>query len=212
MLRGNGPGREGAGYRLRIGDLKKTGEGGIRTPGAGYFPHDGLANRCFKPLSHLSNTPFFPGLTLTSGGRGSQGDCDARTPPDPPWLDPAHIQIKGYTIGDAGRQRSSSRDEPRPPDGQWSLLRNVAGGKGCVPPPSPPGRESGRGQGTHVGPPKMASRRKASPLCRRARETRRSRPNPRPRQRRNRNRAGSPRRTGREGSAPALRSDRPCSR
>ncbi len=31
-----------------------TGEGGIRTPGAGYFPHDGLANRCFKPLSHLS--------------------------------------------------------------------------------------------------------------------------------------------------------------
>ena len=30
------------------------GEGGIRTPGTGLGPYDGLANRCFRPLSHLS--------------------------------------------------------------------------------------------------------------------------------------------------------------
>jgi hypothetical protein len=32
----------------------KNGEGGIRTRGAGLYPHDGLANRCLKPLGHLS--------------------------------------------------------------------------------------------------------------------------------------------------------------
>ena len=31
-----------------------TGEGGIRTPGTGVYPYDGLANRCLKPLGHLS--------------------------------------------------------------------------------------------------------------------------------------------------------------
>ena len=31
-----------------------TGEGGIRTPGTGICPYDGLANRCLKPLGHLS--------------------------------------------------------------------------------------------------------------------------------------------------------------
>ena len=30
------------------------GEGGIRTLGRGLGPYDGLANRCFRPLSHLS--------------------------------------------------------------------------------------------------------------------------------------------------------------
>ncbi len=30
------------------------GEGEIRTPGTGLGPYDGLANRCFRPLSHLS--------------------------------------------------------------------------------------------------------------------------------------------------------------
>ncbi len=30
------------------------GEGGIRTPGTGLGQYDGLANRCFRPLSHLS--------------------------------------------------------------------------------------------------------------------------------------------------------------
>jgi hypothetical protein len=30
------------------------GEGGIRTPGTGLSQYDGLANRCFRPLSHLS--------------------------------------------------------------------------------------------------------------------------------------------------------------
>ena len=32
-----------------------NGEGGIRTRGTGLTQYDGLANRCFKPLSHLSN-------------------------------------------------------------------------------------------------------------------------------------------------------------
>ena len=31
-----------------------NGEGGIRTPGTGMTQYDGLANRCFQPLSHLS--------------------------------------------------------------------------------------------------------------------------------------------------------------
>ena len=30
------------------------GEGGIRTLGRALRPYDGLANRCFRPLSHLS--------------------------------------------------------------------------------------------------------------------------------------------------------------
>jgi hypothetical protein len=33
---------------------KKNGEGGIRTRGRGVYPYDGLANRCLKPLGHLS--------------------------------------------------------------------------------------------------------------------------------------------------------------
>ena len=32
----------------------ENGEGGIRTPGTGVYPYDGLANRCLKPLGHLS--------------------------------------------------------------------------------------------------------------------------------------------------------------
>ena len=36
------------------GSNGENGEGGIRTPGTGVTPYDGLANRCFKPLSHLS--------------------------------------------------------------------------------------------------------------------------------------------------------------
>jgi len=35
-------------------ETRKIGEGGIRTPGTGLTPYDGLANRCFQPLSHLS--------------------------------------------------------------------------------------------------------------------------------------------------------------
>ena len=33
---------------------QKNGEGGIRTRGTGVYPYDGLANRCLKPLGHLS--------------------------------------------------------------------------------------------------------------------------------------------------------------
>ena len=47
----------------------KNGEGGIRTPGAGMNPLNGLANRRFKPLSHLSRS------------RPAGGD----TPPLRPW-------------------------------------------------------------------------------------------------------------------------------
>jgi hypothetical protein len=31
-----------------------NGEAGIRTRGKGLYPYDGLANRCLKPLGHLS--------------------------------------------------------------------------------------------------------------------------------------------------------------
>src|SRR5579883_2089021 len=34
--------------------MQSGGEGGIRTPGTGLSQYDGLANRCFRPLSHLS--------------------------------------------------------------------------------------------------------------------------------------------------------------
>ena len=40
--------------QLRLPNKGKNGEGGIRTPGTGMTQYDGLANRCFKPLSHLS--------------------------------------------------------------------------------------------------------------------------------------------------------------
>ncbi len=37
-------------------DDNENGEGGIRTPGTGVYPYDGLANRCLKPLGHLSRS------------------------------------------------------------------------------------------------------------------------------------------------------------
>ena len=37
-------------------DDSETGEAGIRTPGTGVYPYDGLANRCLKPLGHLSKS------------------------------------------------------------------------------------------------------------------------------------------------------------
>ena len=46
------------------------GEGGIRTPGTGLGPYDGLANRCFRPLSHLSArlVGFNSDLNINSAG------------------------------------------------------------------------------------------------------------------------------------------------
>ena len=41
---------------------KTTGEGGIRTRGTGVYPYDGLANRCLKPLGHLSNSLLYINL------------------------------------------------------------------------------------------------------------------------------------------------------
>jgi hypothetical protein len=42
--------------KMWAGYLKQQngGERGIRTLGTGYYQYDGLANRCFRPLSHLS--------------------------------------------------------------------------------------------------------------------------------------------------------------
>ena len=37
---------------------KSNGEGGIRTRGTGVYPYDGLANRCLKPLGHLSEQSY----------------------------------------------------------------------------------------------------------------------------------------------------------
>src|SRR5215813_11990685 len=38
------------------------GEGGIRTPGSALRHYDGLANRCFRPLSHLSGSTLLNAL------------------------------------------------------------------------------------------------------------------------------------------------------
>src|SRR5712691_4218493 len=44
---------------LNQGDLDSTGgEGGIRTPGRGFSPYNGLANRRIQPLCHLSAVTF----------------------------------------------------------------------------------------------------------------------------------------------------------
>ena len=43
--------------RMSSDDIE-NGEGGIRTPGRGVNPYDGLANRCLKPLGHLSERYF----------------------------------------------------------------------------------------------------------------------------------------------------------
>src|SRR6266446_8934797 len=40
----------------RLGLEKSGGEGGIRTPGRGFGPYNGLANRPIKPLWHLSSS------------------------------------------------------------------------------------------------------------------------------------------------------------
>ena len=37
-------------------DLRISGEGGIRTRGKGLTPYTGLANRRYRPLSHLSGS------------------------------------------------------------------------------------------------------------------------------------------------------------
>src|SRR5262249_1523646 len=42
------------GKRAHLLESEAGGEGGIRTPGRALRPYDGLANRCFRPLSHLS--------------------------------------------------------------------------------------------------------------------------------------------------------------
>ncbi len=44
----------------------ENGEGGIRTPGTGVTPYDGLANRCFQPLSHLSKCSIHKDLRSDS--------------------------------------------------------------------------------------------------------------------------------------------------
>ncbi len=51
------PPMAGRGSKPRVESLLFSmagGEGGIRTLGRALRPYDGLANRCFRPLSHLS--------------------------------------------------------------------------------------------------------------------------------------------------------------
>src|SRR5690349_16706038 len=61
------------------GQFGNGGEGGIRTPGRGLSPYDGLANRCFRPLSHLSakmpSQKCFPNVN-TQMGRIESEDMD----------------------------------------------------------------------------------------------------------------------------------------
>ena len=50
--------------RLRNGRSSKYGEGGIRTLDTGINPYNGLANRRFRPLSHLSQIVTVSGTIL----------------------------------------------------------------------------------------------------------------------------------------------------
>ena len=65
---------------LNQGDLDSTGgEGGIRTPGRGFSPYNGLANRRIQPLCHLSadgsaeeNRPNVLSIALKADGKREQ--------------------------------------------------------------------------------------------------------------------------------------------
>ena len=69
-----------------IGMHNKNGEGGIRTRGAGLYPHDGLANRCAKNTSpdktktcETTKEQLTPQLTPKSP---KQGKIDTKNLPD----------------------------------------------------------------------------------------------------------------------------------
>ena len=51
---------------LRRLNLGYGGEGGIRTPGRGFSPYNGLANRRIQPLCHLSAVCYQQLTTFTS--------------------------------------------------------------------------------------------------------------------------------------------------
>ncbi len=65
---------------LNQGDLDSTGgEGGVRTPGRGFSPYNGLANRRIQPLCHLSadgsaeeNRPNVLSIALKADGKREQ--------------------------------------------------------------------------------------------------------------------------------------------
>jgi hypothetical protein len=48
----------------KVGMEKSGGEGGIRTPGRGFGPYNGLANRRIQPLCHLSAANFLQHCNL----------------------------------------------------------------------------------------------------------------------------------------------------
>ena len=50
--------RELLNLRYRTDSKDYGGEGGIRTPGTGFGPYNGLANRRLQPLGHLSDVCF----------------------------------------------------------------------------------------------------------------------------------------------------------
>ena len=60
---------------------KKSGEGGIRTLGTGNTPYDGLANRCLKPLGHLSSHLLLPATYYCTTVRTTGGDKALRDLP-----------------------------------------------------------------------------------------------------------------------------------
>ena len=53
--------------------MKNGGERGIRTPGTGFSQYGGLANHCFRPLSHLSGGMLI-GQNATIPVLPTQGD------------------------------------------------------------------------------------------------------------------------------------------
>jgi hypothetical protein len=83
------------------------GERGIRTLGTGYYQYDGLANRCFRPLSHLSTQG---GKKVGEGAGGVKSECEI--------LNIQHPIVKGGRGRNPAAGRSAVRgpaiSHPRP--------------------------------------------------------------------------------------------------
>ena len=69
----------GSTWGYPIESIDTGGEGGIRTPGRGFSPYNGLANRRIQPLCHLSadgsaeaNRPNAPSISLNRGRKRSE--------------------------------------------------------------------------------------------------------------------------------------------
>ena len=78
----------------RLGEKENGGERGIRTLGTGYYQYDGLANRCFRPLSHLSAQD---GEKVGEGMGWSQCGIRGGARPRGAPLDPGKIRLTEIT-------------------------------------------------------------------------------------------------------------------